>query len=119
MTLDHGVLSMPNRTRNINRELDRYKREQEAKAKTDHKAHSANLKERRSNAKALLAEWEDAILTRHGEKMGVSALKKMLRGKAHWEPDWLIRFVEKFKTEEASAVSGRAGFRSPELRGRE
>lgn len=103
MTLDHGVLSMPNRTKNIDRDLDRYKREQAAKAEAEHKAHTAGLKERRGNAKSLLAEWEEAILARHGEKMGVSALKKMLRGKAHWEPDWLICFIEKFKAEEAAS----------------
>ena len=103
MALDHGALSMPNRTRNINRDLDRYKREQAAKVKAERKGHATSLKERRANAKALLAEWEEAILARHGEKMGVSALKKMLRGKAHWEPDWLIRFVEKFKAEEEAS----------------
>lgn len=103
MTFDHGVLSMPNRTQNINRDLNRYKREQEVQAKAAHREHSASLKERRAKAKALLAEWEEAILTRHGESMGVSALKKMLRSKAHWEPDWLINFIAKFQAEEAAS----------------
>lgn len=103
MTLDHGVLSMPNRTRNIDRDLDSYKREQEVKAKADHRAHSANLKERRKKAKALLAAYEEAIILRHGKRMGVSALKKVLRSKAHWEPDWLIHFVAKFQEEEAAS----------------
>lgn len=101
MALDHGVLSIPNRTRNIDRDLDRYKREQSARIKAKRKSDAAERKDRRNSAKALLAECEDAILARHGEKMGHAELRKMLRGKAHWEPEWLIRFVEKFKAEMA------------------
>lgn len=103
MTLDHGILSIPNRTRHIDRDLDRYKREQEAKARAERKAYSASLKERQTSAKALLAEWEEALLARYGERFGVSALRKKLRSQAHWEPDWLVRFVEKFHAEEAAS----------------
>lgn len=98
MALDHGALSIPNRTRNINRDLDRYKREQEAKARAAHKEAAANLKDRRFKAKALLAEWAETIEARHGKKA-----IKLLRSKAHWEPNFLVAFVEKFRAEMAKS----------------
>lgn len=98
--LDHGNLSIPNRTKNINRDLDRYKAEQAKIAKAKAKEQSANLKALRVKAKAALAENEAMLVIRHGKKFGKTKLLKFLRSKAHWEPDWLLDFIARAEEEE-------------------
>jgi len=105
MSLDHGVLSIPNRTSSINRKLDAYKREQE-------KARRAEANERqkvRLEARALLSKFEGQLLAAYSEKFGKAKLRKALRSMARYESTKFIRLVEKFKSEMAQALRTGAG----------
>lgn len=103
MSFDHGTMNLPlgSRTRggSIDRQIDAWKREQAAEEKAKRKAHAAERKERQAAAKALLSEWEDRIIAKYGARFGVVKLRKKLRSDAHYNPDWLVKFVEGFKAE--------------------
>ena len=97
--LDHGQLSIPNRTSGINAELDRYKREQ---AKARAKARRVEACERqlqRETALALLNEFQDRLLGKYGERFGRGKLKRELRRMALWDTTKFLVMIEKFKAE--------------------
>lgn len=98
---DHGELNIPGRTNNINAQLDAYKKQQEAQRKATAKTASAQLKEDKATAKALLGKHTEAIVKRHGAKFGEKELRNILDQWAKWEPKRAIAFVNKFLAEQA------------------
>jgi len=101
--LDHGELNIPGPTNNINAQLDKYKKEQSQQAKTQAKESAQQTKEHKALAKSLKAEFEAAIIAKHGDKFGEKELRNMLDQWAKWEPKKLINFVDKFKQETEKA----------------
>lgn len=75
--LDHGVLSIPNRTKNINRDLDRYKAE---KAKRDQRNREDKifLAKEREAARKPIREQAEALYKQHGKM-----LRAQLKGKTY------------------------------------
>lgn len=97
--LDHGELNIPGRTKNINRDLDRYKKEQSAQQEAERKVASSNTKSNKAEAKQLLETHLPAILKKHGAKFGEKNLREHLTSQSKWEPEKLIKFVNKFLEE--------------------
>lgn len=101
--LDHGELNIPGRTNGINAQIDRHKREQDAgralKAKSDAMARKTD----RARAQELFAEVGDAIISKHGPRLGAAALREMLVSQVKWEPASFIRTAEAFIRERGSA----------------
>ncbi len=101
--LDHGELNIKGRTDNINRELDKYKKEQADLAKTKAKATSQQTKEQKNLAKSLLEQYGKEVIEKHKAKFGEKEITKTLDQWAKWEPHKLISFIDKFLQEKAAA----------------
>lgn len=95
--LCHGELNVKNRTKNINKELDAYKKEQ-AKINNAKKQSDIDLKKQ---AKIVFEQNKDAILKKHGERFGKEKLLKKLKDMARLEPNKFLVFVDKFKKEQS------------------
>jgi hypothetical protein len=96
---DPGELNIPNRTSNINRDLDKYKSEQEKQKKTEAKEKAQTNKTNKQRAKELLSQHMDSILKVNGPKFGEAKIKSMLTDWSKWEPEKLIKFVERHNSE--------------------
>jgi len=95
MSLDHGELNVLNRTKNIDRDLDRYFCTIREQNREDAKRKAADTKALRERAKRLVEERGEelaAIAVRAGVNTRAGALKK-LRSDAHWEPEKVIGMV--------------------------
>lgn len=101
--LDHGELNIPNRTKNIDAELDKYKATQAKAAKVESKSVAQQKQIDKARAKELFAEVGDAIVARHGEKLGAKELRKELDQMVKWEPKKFIRLAEKHIQEVGAA----------------
>jgi len=97
---DPGELNIPNRLGNINRDLDKYKAEQAQQQKIESKEKSKQNKTNKQRAKELLNEHMDSMLKVHGPKFGEAKIKSMLTDWSKWEPEKLIKFVEKHNAEQ-------------------
>jgi hypothetical protein len=107
--LDHGELSIPNRTSTINAELDRYKAEQ---AKAQRKEEKGNAIERRNNkvrAKELFEQVWPAMKEKMGARFGEKELRSTLDSMVKWEPAKFIALAEKFQREQADAPAFKRG----------
>lgn len=105
---DHGELNIKGRTNNIDRELDKYKKEQATLAKTKTKATAQQTKEHKALAKSLLSQFGNEIVEKHKDKFGEKELKRTLDQWSKWEPHKLISFVDKFIQEKAAAPASKA-----------
>lgn len=85
--LDHGVLSIPNRTKNINRDLDRYKAELAEKAKRE-RADKRFLANEREAARKPMREQAEALYKKHG-KMLRARIKDQVYGTGNTAAEWL------------------------------
>lgn len=113
MAFDHGVLNIPGRNKNFLAKLDRHKAEQAALKKAEAKARSAQHKQDKAQAKALLAEHGPAIVAQMSPgiskrqnvslKQAARAIKHELDQMAKWEPAKFLALVERFKSEQAAA----------------
>lgn len=102
-TLDHGVLSMPNRTKNINSDLDKYNAEQN-KTKARERENKSFLRgEKVKKAKELYAEFNDALIERWKEKYGEKQIKETLSDLAKWQPEKYIKLVDDLKKENSES----------------
>ena len=107
--LDHGVLSIPNRTKNINRDLDKYLAE---KAKADKRAYEDRvfLAKEALKAKKLaeipVKEQAQAAYKKYGtpmvkkyklklESQGINA-RDFFRGEAKYKPENFLKLVNAF-----------------------
>lgn len=95
-SLDHGVLNIPGRLRNIDRELDAYKAGVAREAAMQRKAKAADTREAKARAKELLATYGEAIVAAYGAKLGATALAKELDSMAKWQPKKFIAMAESF-----------------------
>lgn len=98
--LDHGELNIPGRTKNINRDLDRYKAEQERAQKADAKQAATKRKEDKAQAKELFAEMWPAMLEKMGPRFGEKQLRETLDSMVKWQPAKFIAMAEKFRKEQ-------------------
>jgi hypothetical protein len=112
--LDHGELNIPGKTKNIDAELDKYKKQQAADAKAKAKTASAEKKENKAKAKALFDEYIDAIKAKHGAKYGAKEVENMLDGWVKWEPKKAIQFIEQFVKEQGATYEAAAPEVAPE-----
>lgn len=103
VALDHGVLSIPNRTDGINAELDRYKREQKKSRRLARSLAQIERTIQRESALELLAKHEDALVSKYGARFGVSKLKAELKNMARFETAKFMKLIEKFEKEVAAA----------------
>lgn len=105
---DHGELNIPGRTKNINRDLDRYKAEVKAAEQSAAKTASAQKKADRVVARELLAK--------HGKDMVASAVAKhphldakkvaeMLKSDAHYDPTRTVRLIKRHVAETQRAAN--------------
>jgi ribosomal protein S18 acetylase RimI-like enzyme len=97
---DHGELNIPGRTKNINRDLDRYKAEQERVQKADAKQAAAKRKDDKARAKEVFAEVWPAMLEKMGPKFGEKQLRETLDSMVKWEPAKFLAMAEKFRKEQ-------------------
>lgn len=95
--LDHGELSIPGRTRNINRELDAYKEQQRRYALAQRKLSRKNLASNRADAKRLLADgWLERLAEKYAAAAGSKAkARKKLQQMAYWQPNIIIDAIQK------------------------
>ena len=101
--LDHGELNIPGRTKNIDKELDKYKAEQAKEAKSEAKSASAQKKLDKARARELFDEVADDIVAKNGAKFGVKELRNELDQMVKWEPAKFIKLAETFKKEQEAA----------------
>lgn len=85
--LDRGVLSIPNRTKNINRDLDKYKSEQAKIAKRERADKRFLASEREAARKPAYAQAE-ALYKQHG-KMLRARIKDQIYGTGNTAAEWL------------------------------
>lgn len=104
--LDHGELSIPNRTRNIDAQIDSYKKD---KAKADKREHQDRLflgaqshKENKQLASELYKKHGTAMVSKFKlklESQGFNA-REFIRDEAKHSPRNFIKLVEKFLGEQ-------------------
>lgn len=102
MTFDHGVLNIPlsKRGKNIDAQLDAYKREQTRVANAARKIASVQRKSDKASAKVcltlILARPE--LLTGKAETLNVTVkdLREQLRSWSIWEPKKLMALADKW-----------------------
>lgn len=100
MTTDLAIINIPlSRRGDINAELDRFKAAQRKAEARQARADRAERQSDKTQAKALLGQYEAAILATHGAKFGEKTLRHMLDRWVKWEPKRLIAFVERFRLE--------------------
>ena len=80
--------------------MDSYKSEQKRIANTKRKDYRQQFKNDKADARLLLDEFKEGIFAKHSAKFGVKELKLILDQWAKWEPNKLIKFIEKFKAEQ-------------------
>lgn len=111
--LDHGELSIPNRTRNIDKELDGYKRDKakidakkldEVKAKNTEKAEveKERLLPIKEQAQAEYNQYGTAMVKAYKGKLeaqGVNA-RDFIRDEAQYNPESFLRLSSKFQEEQ-------------------
>lgn len=111
--LDHGELSIPNRTRNIDKELDGYKRDKakidakkldEVKAKNTEKAEveKERLVPIKEQAQAEYKQYGAAMVKAYKGKLeaqGVNA-RDFVRDEAKYNPESFLKLSSKFKEEQ-------------------
>jgi hypothetical protein len=103
--LDHGELSIPGRTGNINSELDKYKAQQEAAKRQKEKESSTKTKTDKQKAAEIMKGRADEIAERMGASGGpqkVKEIKEVMADWAKWNPSRLVKFVDKVDAEQAS-----------------
>ena len=111
--LDHGELSIPNRTKNINNELDRYKADKakvdakkrdEVKAKNTEKADAekARLAPIQEQAQAEYKQYGTAMVKAYKDRLeaqGVNA-RDFIRDEAKYNPESFLKLSKKFQEEQ-------------------
>jgi hypothetical protein len=105
--LDHGELSIPNRTSTIDADLDRYKRE---KASNERKAQKMSALERREakiKAKALFEQLWPAMKEKMGARFGEKELRDTLDSMVKWEPKKFVAIAEKFQADSGDVMFSR------------
>lgn len=103
--LDHGELSIPGRTGNINAELDKYKAQQEAAKRQEEKESSTKTKTDKQKAAEIMKGRADEIAERMGASGGpqkVKEIREVMADWAKWNPSRLVKFVDKVDAEQAS-----------------
>lgn len=92
--LDHGVLNVPLSKRgNIDAQIDAYKREQAAQAKTAAKQKATETRVLRERAKAIVRALPCDRLEGFATKLGATTTqaRNKLLSEAHWNPTAIIR----------------------------
>lgn len=103
MAMDHGVLNLPlNKRGGMDTLFGVRRADVEREQRATEKTAAAARKATKAQAKALLAEHQEAIIARHGAKFGERALRETLDQWAKWEPAKLVAFVAKFQSEQAA-----------------
>ena len=104
--LDHGELSIPNRTKNIDAEIDSYKKD---KAVTDKRDHQDRLflgaqshKENKEIASELYKKHGTAMVKKYKEVLEAQGFKArdFIRDEANHSPSNFIRLVDGFLREQ-------------------
>lgn len=104
--LDHGELSMPNRTKNINAQIDSYKKD---KAKTDKREHQDRLflgaqshKENKQLASELYKKHGTAMVDKFKSKLEAKGFnaREFIKDEAKDSPSNFIRLVDAFLKEQ-------------------
>jgi hypothetical protein len=92
---DHGELNIPGRTKNINAELDRYKKEQAAKAHAEHKSLVAAGRERKAKISAILGHSES--MSKYAAKFGKTPkqIGELIKGMMPKQQDLFIAAHER------------------------
>ncbi len=115
--LDHGELSIPNRTKNIDNELDKYKADKakldakkrdEVKAKNTEKADAekARLAPIQEQAQAEYKQYGTAMVSAYKDKLeaqGVNA-RDFIRDEAKYNPESFLKLSKKFQEEQQAAT---------------
>lgn len=106
--LDHGELNIPGRTRGIDAELDRYKRDQARAEKAQAKAGAQQRKDDKTEARRLFAEVGPVMRETLGPKLGDKELRDHLDQMVKWEPRKFIALANKFQAEQRAAADREA-----------
>ena len=119
--LDHGELSIPNRTKNIDNELDKYKADKakldakkrdEVKAKNTEKADAekARLAPIQEQAQAEYKQYGTAMVSVYKDRLeaqGVNA-RDFIRDEAKYNPESFLKLSKKFQEEQQAATQAPA-----------
>ena len=119
--LDHGELSIPNRTKNIDNELDKYKADKakldakkrdEVKAKNTEKADAekARLAPIQEQAQAEYKQYGTAMVSAYKDRLeaqGVNA-RDFIRDEAKYNPESFLKLSKKFQEEQQAATQAPA-----------
>lgn len=91
----------------INAQLDRYKAEQVAKAKSEAKTASGARKTDKAQAKASFAEHGAAMIEKYSKSMNKTPkdIREVLDQMAKWEPKQFNSFVDKYLKEKGNAAA--------------
>lgn len=100
--LDHGVLNIPGRLQNIDRDLDRYKSQQSAAAATARKEAAMAFKSDKARAKELYDQCGAALIAKHAAKFGAKEITNLLTQMVKWEPKKFIALAESFASKQRS-----------------
>lgn len=117
--LDHGELSIPNRTKNIDSELDRYKADKakidakkldEVKTKNTEKAEAETerLLPIKEQAQAEYKQYGTAMVNAYKDKLeaqGVNA-RDFIRDEAKYNPESFLKLSKKFQEEQQAELKG-------------
>lgn len=95
--LDHGELSIPGRTGNINAELDKYKAAQAKESAAKERESKEKAKSAKEAAKDIMASRADEIADRMsgGDKAKAKQVREVISDWAKWNPVKLVDFVAK------------------------
>lgn len=113
--LDHGVLNIAGKTNSIDAELDKFKAQQEAKAKAEAKAASVQKKTDKAAAKELFAQVGAAMIEKMApgiaKKQGLTeaaakkAIGATLDDLVKWQPATFLDLAGKFQEEQSKQAA--------------
>lgn len=96
--MDHGVLNIPGRLKNLDREIDRQIAQQKKEARIQYKKDVAARKTSKAEAKRLFAEHGEAMIDYYFIKLNMpkSEAREILDQMVKWESPKFIKMVEGF-----------------------
>lgn len=97
--LDHGILNIPGRLKNLDAEIDRYKAQAEKERKATARKATDDRKGSKAEAKLLLAKHGAAMNERYAVKFGAKEVSSILLDMVKWNPTKFIELANLFVAE--------------------
>lgn len=100
--LDHGELSIPGRLKNLDREIDKFKRDEAKRKRKESKERAAEVKKNSEEVNQLLSKYGESLVQstfeKHGSSPGMTkkAIREHLKNLARYDPKKVTAMLNKY-----------------------